>query len=59
VFYLTEMLEGTWLVEGPVDDPEPFRLLGTWRSRRQALRQLALLNCSMVDGIFEYTEDGE
>ena len=57
VFYLTEQLAGTWLVEGPADDPEPFRMLGIWKSRFEALQQLALLNCSMVDPRFEYPED--
>ena len=42
VFYLTgNSTSGNWIVEGPADDPEPFRLLGTWKSRIEALRQLA------------------
>ena len=59
MFHLTQTLEGTWLVEGSADDLEPFRKLGVWKSRLEALRQLALLNCSMVDPRFEYTENGE
>jgi hypothetical protein len=60
VFYLTKKAVDCWVVEGPADDPEPFRLLGIWHSRVEALRQLALLNCSMVAPGFEYTDaDGE